>query len=56
MTESEREDFEERLALILDGNPGMTEVEARVIALRCLDRARAGYPTVQAPLPLRETA
>lgn len=56
MTPAEHEDYAERLAIILDGNPGMTEAEAAPIALRCIDRARAGYPVAQAPLPLKETA
>jgi len=54
MTPDEQEDYAERIAIILDGNPGMTEAEAAPIALRCLDRARAGYPVAQAPLPLVE--
>jgi len=56
MTPAEHEDYVERLAIILDGNPGMTEAEAGVIALRCIDRARAGYFVSQASLPLKETA
>lgn len=56
MTPDEQEDYEERIALVLDGNPGMTEAEAQAIALRCIERARAGYPVEQQPFQWKETA
>jgi len=52
----EREEQAERIAIILDGNPGMSETEAQVIARRCIERSRAGYSVAQQPLPLKESA
>ena len=43
MTPDEREDFEERAAIVEEGNPGMTRAEAERIALD-LQRAQRTTP------------
>lgn len=41
MTPDEREDFEERAAIVEEGNPGITRAEAERIALDLLRQQRA---------------
>lgn len=52
MTPEQREDYEERAAIIEEGNPGMTRAEAERLALRCVLKPEPE----QTPLPWRQTA
>lgn len=51
MTPDEREDFEERAAIIEEGNPGMTRAEAERIALQGIIERRQPAPVAQPDLP-----
>jgi len=52
VTPEQREDFEERAAIVEEGNPGMTREEAERLALRCVLKSEPE----QTPLPWRQTA
>lgn len=49
MTPDEREDFEERAAIVEEGNPGMTREEADRLALQQIRERRV--PVAQPVLP-----